>query len=185
INLVTNSIDFNHMQRSIGGYTLNLYIDPSKVDSQVREDIKEVLAPIGVDDQEMMQLMNQENRNNFYQLIKSYCEKYEENFNDVDREINAVLVKYKLEGIRHPENMEITEDIRSELFYDVKHYSNSVFEAIRHEIEKADMDSDEKDFIMNEATIGTAKDALGEKYKKIYLIALQGLSKKMIDDKER
>lgn len=185
INLVTNSIDFNHMQRSIGGYTLNLYIDPSKVDSQVREDIKEVLAPIGVDDQEMMQLMNQENRNNFYQLIKSYCEKYEENFNDVDREINAVLVKYKLEGIRHPENMEITEDIRSELFYDAKHYSNSVFEAIRHEIEKADMDSDEKDFIMNEATIGTAKDALGEKYKKIYLIALQGLSKKMIEDKER
>ena len=185
INLVTNSIDFNHMQRSIGGYTLNLYIDPSKVDSQVREDIKEVLAPIGVDDQEMMQLMNQENRNNFYQLIKSYCEKYEENFNDVDREINAVLVKYKLEGIRHPENMEITEDIRSELFYDAKHYSNSVFEAIRHEIEKADMDSDEKDFILNEATIGTAKDALGEKYKKIYLIALQGLSKKMIDDKER
>nr|WP_181711013.1 type IV secretory system conjugative DNA transfer family protein [Enterococcus hirae] len=185
INLVTNSIDFNHMQRSIGGYTLNLYIDPSKVDSQVREDIKEVLAPIGVDDQEMMQLMNQENRNNFYQLIKSYCEKYEENFNDVDREINAVLVKYKLEGIRHPENMEITEDIRSELFYDAKHYSNSVFEAIRHEIEKADMDSDEKDFILNEATIGTAKDALGEKYKKIYLIALQGLSKKMIGDKER
>ena len=185
INLVTNSIDFNHMQRSIGGYTLNLYIDPSKVDSQVREDIKEVLAPIGVDDQEMMQLMNQENRNNFYQLIKSYCEKYEENFNDVDREINAVLVKYKLEGIRHPENMEITEDIRSELFYDAKHYSNSVFEAIRHEIEKADMDSDEKDFILNEATIGTAKDALGEKYKKIYLIALQGLSKKMIEDKER
>lgn len=185
INLVTNSIDFNHMQRSIGGYTLNLYIDPSKVDSQVREDIKEVLAPIGVDDQEMMQLMNQENRNNFYQLIKSYCEKYEENFNDVDREINAVLVKYKLEGIRHPENMEITEDIRSELFYDAKHYSNSVFEAIRHEIEKADMDSDEKDFIMNEATIGTARDALGERYKKIYLIALQGLSKKMIADEER
>ena len=47
------------------------------------------------------------------------------------------------------------------------------------------MDSDEKDFILNEATIGTAKDALGEKYKKIYLIALQGLSKKMIEDKER
>ena len=53
------------------------------------------------------------------------------------------------------------------------------------EIEKADIDSDEKDFILNEATIGTAKDALGEKYKKIYLIALQGLSKKMLEDKER
>lgn len=182
VDLISNNIDFNQMMKTQGGFTLTAYVDVSRHGNQIYSELRQYIMKTFnlVDDTEFRQLVNQENQTAFYEYLKSQCERFKQNFNDVKLEVNKIIssgenpVEASLE-IMHNKD---TEQYMSYAFFDAENYEERFFDEIKKAIEREGLRQTDKDFLENDATFETAKELLiANNLEKLYQTAFNNMVK--------
>lgn len=190
VDLISNNIDFNDMMTTQGGFTLTAYVDVSRHGNQLYSELRQYIINTFnlVDDTEFRQLVNQDSQTAFYNVLKSQCERFKQNYNDVKLKVNKIIssgdnpVEAPLE-IMHDTD---TEQYMSYAFFDAKNYEPVMFEEIKRSIDTSDLRQADKEFLKTNATFETGKELLlANDLEKLYNTAFNNMIQRQKELKKR
>ena len=164
LSLIENGIDFEHMSKTQGGYTIHSYVTQEKMGDKLFRQLKNyVLNELSLVGQghEFSKLANQKDQESFYKYLKELCEKREANYEAVSITVNEILASTNPPIEKRIVNIDqIDKELLDKPFYDEEQLSEKdqkiYEEAFRILIEHHNALDKDIQFLKDEATIETA-----------------------------